>query len=119
MKNKQKDYDELERFCSSIKNDILNLDSQSIDEVLKMSMKYPHAPQPQNLLGIIAELNHDCKLAIRHYKAALDFDSHYNPALKNLDRLSELEPSKDYCFNDEDNQNQEHNSHHILKRKLG
>ena len=50
--------------------------------VLKMD-----APEPHNLLGILAEINGDDGKARKHYRAAYALDPTYKPACRNLERL--------------------------------
>jgi tetratricopeptide (TPR) repeat protein len=45
-------------------------------------------PEYHNLLGIIAELKRDLALACRHYRAAYALDPSYEPASRNLARIT-------------------------------
>ncbi len=45
-------------------------------------------PEYHNLLGIIAELRRDLVLACRHYRAAYALDPSYEPANRNLARIT-------------------------------
>ncbi|MGL4735913.1 MAG: hypothetical protein ACRCW2_00525 [Cellulosilyticaceae bacterium] len=46
------------------------------------------APEPHNLLGILAEYEADRGLAARHYRAAMAMDPTYLPAENNLARVT-------------------------------
>lgn len=45
------------------------------------------APEPHNLLGILAEMSGDDSRARKHYRAAYALDPTYQPACRNLERL--------------------------------
>ena len=45
--------------------------------------------EPHNLLGVIAEYKKDFQKAIKHYRAALALEPSYEPAIKNLSRITE------------------------------
>jgi len=53
------------------------------------------APEPQNLLGVLAEFEGDLLTAGRHYRAALELDPTYKPARENLDRVTSFKYSKE------------------------
>lgn len=50
-----------------------------------------HAPEPHNLLGILAETTGNLSLAGRHYRAAYDLDPTYKPAIRNLERITSFD----------------------------
>jgi len=65
-----------------------------------------HAPEPQNLIGIISELSGDCILACKHYRAANALDPTYEPAAHNLERITSFnyfigQEEPDYGIKDE------------------
>jgi DNA-binding NtrC family response regulator len=61
------------------------------------------APEPQNLIGVLYEYGDDILTAGKHYRAALELDPTYKPALENLDRVTRFRYSKDGLkFGDED-----------------
>lgn len=57
-------------------------------EVKKAFMIRAVAPQPHNLLGIIEEYRGDRINARKHYRAAWALDETYQPAYRNLERLT-------------------------------
>lgn len=56
--------------------------------IRKALMADYHAPEPQNLIGIISELSGDCILAGKHYRAASALDPTYKPSIHNLERIT-------------------------------
>lgn len=55
----------------------------------KAMIENEHSPAVQNLLGIIAELKNDLPLASKHFRAAYALDPTYQPALDNLERVTD------------------------------
>lgn len=72
MKTKKglQDYIVLEQSSQEIKELLRNSSLQCERKVTQLLTQYPDAPQPQNLLGIIAEVKGDKVLAMKHYRAA-------------------------------------------------
>ncbi len=67
-----------------------------------------HAPEPQNLLGILCEIQGDDNTARKHYRAAYALDPSYKAACRNLERLVafEWEPqNREYYYGDETEEN--------------
>lgn len=52
--------------------------------------KYPHSPQPHNLMGIVLEATGDAQGAMKHYRAAIALEPSYMPARENLYRKGDL-----------------------------
>jgi len=50
--------------------------------------KAPHAPEPNNLLGILLEKQGDHLLAMKHFRAAWALDPTYRPVRQNLDNYA-------------------------------
>lgn len=120
MKQQVEEYKTLEKLSETIKQ---NIDNRELCKKLIMEalIKYPDAPQPQNLLGILAEYNHDQILAMKHYRASWALASNYRPAKENIDRLVDMHYSNHYFFTDCDCDNVEKNTrlNHIMHRKFG
>ena len=53
------------------------------------------APEPQNLIGILYEYEDDLLTAEKHYRAALELDPTYKPALENLNRVASFRYSRE------------------------
>ena len=49
--------------------------------------KFPHAPHPHNLIGLLLELQGDHPAAMKHFRAAWALDPAYVPARYNLDHF--------------------------------
>ena len=61
--------------------------SQS-EALIKDAMgKYPHAPEPHNLLGLLLEAQNDHLAAMKHFRAAYALDPTYLPSRYNLERF--------------------------------
>jgi Flp pilus assembly protein TadD len=56
--------------------------------IKKQLVTHINSPIPHNLYAILCELNKDFKHARCHYRAALDLDPSYTPAMRNLDRVT-------------------------------
>lgn len=85
-------------FKNYIKNAIGSIQEGNIDEAqeeakLALALK-PEAPEPHNILGIIAEYIGDRESALKHYRASWALEASYQPAYKNLDRLTSNYNSK-------------------------
>lgn len=79
-------------FKKDIECAIRNIQEGQIEEakrwVSEAMLLRPEAPEPHNLLGIIAEYTGDMVSARKHYRASWALDEAYQPAYKNLDRLT-------------------------------
>ncbi|MGL4345835.1 MAG: hypothetical protein ACRCTE_11605 [Cellulosilyticaceae bacterium] len=68
------------------------INQQQFDRAREMVMQAmildSGAPQPHNLLGILAEYESDRQLAARHYRAAMALEPTYLPAQNNLARVT-------------------------------
>ena len=59
-------------------------------------------PEAHNLLGTLLEMQEDTDAAGQQYRKAISVDPTYQPARKNLDRISGWEPREEMHFGDED-----------------
>src|SRR4030042_2142729 len=85
-----KDYLEYSKKCIFEKN------YEKAKEYLKKAISEDlEAPEPQNLLGVLAEFEGDLLAAGRHYRAALELDPTYKPAIENLERGTRFKYSKE------------------------
>ncbi len=94
-------------YWQAISNAIDSLRKKNTDNGYKLISKAllldPDAPEPHNLLGIIAELNGNDSVARKHYRAAYALDPAYKPACRNLERLVMFKwgpQSRDFDFGD-------------------
>ena len=60
--------------------------SEAEDEAAKAMAAAPHAAQPHNLMGIIAESRNDHVQAMKHFRAAWALDPTFLPARINIER---------------------------------
>lgn len=59
------------------------------EEYIKYAMlENYHSPKVHNLFGALAELTGDLSLAGKHYRAAYALDPTYEPANRNLERIT-------------------------------
>jgi Tfp pilus assembly protein PilF len=86
QKNESDSKQELAALCTSIRQ-LVEQNKYEIAEVLiKEAMgKYPDAPEPHNLMGLVLEAKRDHLTAMRHFRAAYALDPTYLPAQNNLD----------------------------------
>lgn len=77
---------ELTDLCNHVKSLVLEKKYETCIELICGAMsKYPHAPHPHNLLGIVLEKRGEHVAAMRHFQAAWALDSTYLPARYNLE----------------------------------
>lgn len=116
------DYLALEKSSQEIKELLQNSPQECETKIIQLLMQYPDAPQPQNLLGVIAEIKNDKLLAMKHYRAAWALAPNYRPARANIDRLVDMEYHRGCYFHDQDVENMEkkkkQRDFRIIRRKL-
>ena len=64
--------------------------SEAENEAAQAMAIAPHAAQPHNLMGIIAESRNDHVQAMKHFRAAWALDPTYRPARINMERYGSL-----------------------------
>lgn len=64
--------------------------SEAIALVSESMQRYPHSPEPHNLMGIIMEVQHNHVAAMKHFRAAWALDPTYTPAQYNLETYGTL-----------------------------
>ncbi len=76
---------ELAELCASVRALVMDGAYDTCMEPICRAMeRYPHAPQPHNLLGIVLEKLGDHPAAMKHFRAAWALDPTYLPASHNL-----------------------------------
>ena len=88
MKQKQlsKEEDDLRLLCASVKDLVEKGYYGRCQELITTAMsKYPHAPQPHNLFGLLLEMQNDHPSAMKHFRAACALDPAYLPVRQNLE----------------------------------
>lgn len=94
---------ELQILCIDVKRLILQHDTQESEKLIISAMcRYPHAPQPHNLMGILLEEQQDHLTAMKHFRAAWSLDPTYTPASENLACFGNLFSDKKYAFDEAD-----------------
>ncbi len=85
------DNTELITLCNSVKELIGKRKLDESEELIRQAMaKYPHAPEPQNLMGIQLENNDDHLSAMKHFRAAWALDPTYIPSRYNLEQYGDI-----------------------------
>ena len=73
--------------------------------------KYPHMPQPHNLMGVLFEMKADHVAAMKHFRAAWSLDPTYIPARHNLNLFASFNKSGKCAFDESDcSIGEEHNN---------
>lgn len=64
--------------------------SESKKIIIQSMAKFPHAPEPHNLMGIQLEHEGDHISAMKHFRAAVALDPSYLPARCNLSQYADM-----------------------------
>lgn len=76
---------ELAQLCKDVRELVAKGATEACMEPICQAMKrYPHAPEPHNLLGIVLEKSGNHGAAMKHFRAAWALDPTYLPANHNL-----------------------------------
>lgn len=95
--------EELNQLCTDVRKLVLEENYTACEEIIFNAMeKFPHAPQPHNLLGILLEITGDHPLAMRHFRAAWALDPTYLPANHNLNTYGAFESYGTCAFDEND-----------------
>ncbi|HHU78393.1 MAG TPA: hypothetical protein GXZ29_05875 [Clostridiales bacterium] len=94
---------ELTVLCKAVRKLVEQKEYSKCELLIKDAMrKYPHAPQPHNLIGILLEKKGDHVAAMKHFRAAWALDPTYIPARCNLERFGSLYPNEKCAFDESD-----------------
>lgn len=107
MKQTLDEYLILEELGAEMKQHIQLHEKECEIKVLDALKQYPHAPQPQNLLGIIAEKHGDGVLAMAHYRASYALAPYYRPSKENMDRYVDRCVNKECYYTEQDCEDEE------------
>lgn len=102
MKQNLEEYLILEKLCKEVKENISLHENECKIRILDALKKYPDAPQPQNLLGILAERHNNCIQAMAHYRASYALSPSYRPSRRNMDRYADFNNKTKCCYMDQD-----------------
>ncbi len=95
--------EELNRLCVTARELISLQDYEKCESLIRSAMgKYPHAPQPHNLIGILLEKKGDRLTAMKHFRAAWALDPTYIPARQNLDCYGTFYSSGKCAYDEDD-----------------
>ncbi len=101
--NRPENQQELAKLCNTVRALVAQREYQKCELIIKEAMgKYPHAPQPHNLIGILLEKEGDHLTAMKHFRAAWALDPTYIPARCNLDRFGSFYPKGQCAFDEAD-----------------
>ncbi len=107
MMRKQAD-SELHSLCDAVRNYTNMYDYTKCISLISNAMsKYPHAPEPHNLYGIVLEKEGDHTRAMKHFRAARALDPTYLPALHNLEHYGTFFSEGGCAFDEEDCQDED------------
>ncbi|MEG0900837.1 MAG: hypothetical protein RSG96_01855 [Clostridia bacterium] len=88
-REQEKDMQVLDALCSHFREELrLRHEEECEREAVTAMLRFPHAPQPHNLMGVLMELRDNHLLAMRHFRAAWALDPTYRPARYNMECMS-------------------------------
>lgn len=94
---------ELTALCGTIRKLVEQSEYQKGELLIKGAIgKYPHAPEPHNLLGLLLERKGDHLTAMKHFRAAWALDPTYLPAQQNMDYFGSFYPSGKWAYDESD-----------------
>lgn len=101
--NNNKNSSELDQLCTSVRAFVIDGAYETcIERICQAMQRYPHAPQPHNLLGIILEKMGDHLTAMKHFRAAWALDPTYLPANHNLNTYGTFFSNGSCAFDESD-----------------
>ncbi len=99
--NTSENKQELAALCSTVRKLVDQSEYRQCESLIINAMcKYPHAPEPHNLIGVLLEKEGDHITAMKHFRAAWALDPTYIPARYNLEHFGTFF-SKGKCAFDE------------------
>ncbi|MEA5060424.1 MAG: hypothetical protein VB049_10400 [Candidatus Pelethousia sp.] len=94
---------ELHMLCSIVKELVRNGEYYKCEPLISDAMgKYPHAPEPHNLIGVLLEKKGDHNTAMKHFRAAWALDPTYIPARQNLESFGTFFSTGGSAFDESD-----------------
>lgn len=94
---------ELAALCGAIRKLIERNEYKKGELLVKEAIgKYPHAPEPHNLLGLLLEVQDDHLTAMKHFRAAWALDPTYLPVRQNMDLFGSLYPNGKWAYDESD-----------------
>lgn len=94
---------ELFELCKQVRNLVNEKKLSECIYTIKESMaKFPHAPHPHNLMGVLLELQGDHLTAMKHFRAAWALDPTYEPSRFNLEKYGSFFEKGPFAFDEDD-----------------
>lgn len=94
---------DIRTLCKTIRELIDVKDYEKCESMICSAMeRYPHAPEPHNLIGILLEKRGDHLTAMKHFRAAWALDPTYVPARQNLDCYGTFFSSGNCAYDESD-----------------
>lgn len=94
---------ELEQLCATVRAFVIKgMPEGCIAPISQAMARYPHAPQPHNLMGIVLEKTGDHSAAMKHFRAAWALDPSYLPANHNLHTYGTFFSGGSCAFDEDD-----------------
>ncbi len=94
---------ELTVLCGTVKELVKQNKFQESEALIKEAMeRFPHAPEPHNLFGLLFEMQGDHPAAMKHFRAACALDPAYVPARHNLDLFGSFYPKGKWAYDRSD-----------------
>lgn len=120
---------ELELLCTHVRELIsAGAYEQCEDKIKFFIQKFPHAPHPHNLYGVLLERQGDHLTAMKHFRVAWVLDATYLPARHNLEHFGTFFPHGKCAYDESDcpqddtadayeMEYDEHGVGHVVRRK--
>ncbi|HAQ41293.1 MAG TPA: hypothetical protein DCM73_10975 [Clostridiales bacterium] len=101
--NMLEDRKELIELCMEIRGYVEQNKYIECESLIKNAMgKYPHSPEPHNLLGLLLEAQGDHVTAMKHFRASYALDPAYFPARYNLECFGNFYPKGKWAYDESD-----------------
>jgi hypothetical protein len=115
-----KNEEEMRSLCQNVRELARKGDFESGERLVTEAMgKYPHAPHPHNLLGVLLEKRGDHLLAMKHFRAAWALEPTYIPARQNLDQFGTFYSTRHYAYDESDCPAERPNPRAVVNHKTG
>ena len=94
---------DMKELCNTVRQFVEQKRYQDAEILVREAMgKYPHEPEPHNLIGLLLELQEDHLIAMKHFRAAWALDPTYLPARHNLEHFGSFCPRGNWAFAESD-----------------
>lgn len=94
---------EIQNSCDYVRKQLLQRAYDDCEQrIIYMIERFPHNPEPYNLLGIVLEQRGEHLLALKHFRVALSLNPSYAPAIHNLETYATLFSHGSYAIDESD-----------------